>query len=200
MTTAEGIVAADSQVTVRISIRTWSLVVLVLYLISGAAFAGFTLAGGIWFTISDAVGLFLGTSMLVVVVQYDRLLRPLIGSLSLTARRIGVVGMGIAIAGSIVLLSSQAGHVFVPGGGGLGMQFAGWGLLGIWFLLIGGMILRTQILTHRVAIAAYVAGAGSVLAMIATIPLGSDSPAVSLGFTATFVAIVFWVIWSRQET
>ena len=34
MTTAEGIVAADSQVTVRISIRTWSLVVLVLYLIS----------------------------------------------------------------------------------------------------------------------------------------------------------------------
>jgi hypothetical protein len=47
--------------------------------------------------------------------------------------------------------------------------------------------------------AAYVAGAGSVVAMAATLPLGADSIAVSLGFTLTFIAIIFWVVWTRRE-
>lgn len=200
MTAAEGAVtiAAPTDKT-RESIRTWALVALVLYLISGVAFAGFSAAGGIWYTISDAVGLLLGVALMVLVIGFDDLFRPLAGSRSRTARWVGVVAMGLGIVGSIVLLTSEVSHEFVPAEGGLGMQFAGWALLGVWFLMIAPMGTGTGLFSRRWAWAAVIAGAGSVVAMAATIPLGPDSLAVSTGFSVTFIAIVFWVVWTRSE-
>ena len=196
MTTAEGIapISVASE-----GIRTWALVALVLYLVSGVAFAGFSAVGGVWYTISDAVGLLLAISIMVLVVRFDDLLRPLVDSISQTTRWIGVVAMSLGIAGSIVLLGSQVSHHFIPAEVGLGMQFAGWGLLGVWFILQAVMGARTALFSGRWAIAAYIAGAGSVVAMIATIPLGPDSPTVSVGFTVTFLAIILWVVWTRKE-
>jgi hypothetical protein len=200
MTAAESAVLAPAEATKsKESIRTWALVSLVLYLISGVAFAGFTSVGGIWFTISDAVGLILTIALMMLVIGFDALFRPSMGALSRTARWIGVAAMALAAVGSIVLLASDVSHEFIPGEGGLGMQFAGWGLLGVWFLMIGVMGSRTGTFSGRWKWAAYVAGAGSVIAMAATLPLGPASIAVSIGFTVTFVAIVFWVIWTRKE-
>lgn len=201
MTTAESAVAVPGGGTAKTkeSIRTWALVALVLYLISGVAFAGFTSVGGIWFTISDAVGLILAIALMILVIEFDALFRPSMGALSRSARWIGVAGMALAVAGSVILLTSDVSHEFIPGEGGLGMQFAGWGLLGVWFLMIGAMGGRTRTFSARWQWAAYVAGAGSVIAMAATLPLGPDSMAVSVGFTVTFLAIVFWVIWTRKE-
>lgn len=200
MTTAESVVPVPAEAAkTRENIRTWALVSLVLYLISGVAFAGFTAAGGIWYTISDAVGLLLAVALMLVVMHFDALFRPSMGTLSRTARWIGVFAMGLAAAGSVVLLTSEVSHEFVPGEGGLGMQFVGWGVLGIWFLLVGRMGERTTMFSRRWKLAAYAAGVGSIAAMAATLPLGPDSIAVSIGFTVAFVAIVLWVIWTRKE-
>lgn len=200
MTTAEGAVPLPTEAAkTKESIRTWALVSLILYLISGVAFAGFTTSGGIWYTISDAVGLILAISLMMLVIGFDGLFRDSMKGLSRTARWIGVVGMALAAAGSIVLLTSDVSHEFIPGEGGLGMQFAGWGLLGVWFLMIGVMGERSGLFSLRWRLASYVAGVGSVIAMIATVPLGADSIAVSLGFTVTFFAIVLWVLWTRKE-
>jgi FtsH-binding integral membrane protein len=200
MTTAETAVPIPAETAKnREAIRTWALVSLVLYLMSGVAFAGFTTSGGIWYTISDAVGLLLAVALLLVVLSFDALFRPAMGAMSRTARWIGVFAMGLAAAGSIVLLTSEVSHEFVPGEGGLGMQFVGWGLLGVWFLMIGVMGDRTARFSGRWKWAAYAAGVGSIVAMVATIPLGADSIAVSVGFTVAFVAIVLWVVWTRRE-
>ncbi|MGD2044080.1 MAG: hypothetical protein PVJ28_10560 [Acidimicrobiia bacterium] len=200
MTTAESAVPVPAEAAkTREAIRTWALVSLVLYLISGVAFAGFTASGGMWYTISDAVGLMLAVALLLVVLHFDALLRPAMGSMSQTARWVGVFAMGLAAAGSLVLLTSEVSHEFVPGEGGLGMQFVGWGLLGVWFLLVGVMGARTAMFSARWKWAAYAAGVGSIVAMAATLPLGPDSIAVSIGFTVAFVAIVLWVVWTRKE-
>lgn len=200
MTTAERAVPVPTGTAkTRESIRTWALVSLILYVISGIAFAGFTAAGGIWYTISDAVGLLLAIALMLVVVHFDALFRPTMGNLSRTARWVGVLAMGVAAAGSVILLTSEVSHEFVPGEGGLGMQFVGWGLLGVWFLLIGVMGARTSMFNGRWRRAAYAAGVGSIVAMAATVPLGADSIAVSVGFTIAFLAIVLWVVWTRKE-
>lgn len=200
MTTAESAVPVPAEAAkTRESIRTWALVSLILYLISGVAFAGFTASGGIWYAISDAVGLLLAIALLMVVLHFDVLFRPAMAGLSRTARWIGVFAMGLAAAGSVVLLTSEVSHEFVPGEGGLGMQFVGWGLLGVWFLHIAVMGGRTATFSRRWRWAAYAAGVGSIVAMAATIPLGPESIAVSIGFTVAFVAIVLWVIWTRRE-
>jgi len=200
MTTTDRSIGISATATnTRESLRTWALVSLVLYLISGVAFAGFSSFGGVWFTISDAVGLLLGIALMVVVIQFDNLFRSEFGSYSRTSRWIGVFAMGLGIAGSIVLLTSQVSHEFVPAEGGLGMQFVGWGLLGIWFLMLASMGSRSGLFSQRWTWAARLTGGGSVVAMALTLPLGPDSPVVSIGFALTFVAIIFWVVWTRKE-
>jgi len=200
MTTAEGTAAIrDVAADAKESIRAWALVSLVLYIVSGIAFAGFSQSGGIWFTVSDAVGLLLGIALMVLVVQFDRLFRQEFEGFARAARWIGVVAMGLGVAGSIVLLTSEVSHEFIPGEGGLGMQFVGWGLLGVWFIMLASMGSRSGLFSARWTWAARIAGIGSVVAMAATIPLGPDSAAVSTGFALTFVAIIFWVVWTRKE-
>ena len=123
MTTAEsGLPAAGVAESTTESIRSWALVSLVLYVISGIAYAGFIVAGGVWSTISDSVGLLLAVSLLILVLGFDTLFRPRFGRTAQTARWVGVVAMSLGIAGSIVLLSSQTqkslsqeSHCWEPG-------------------------------------------------------------------------------------
>lgn len=199
MTTAERAAALAETATTKEKIRTWALVSLILYLVSGVAFVGFSTSGGIWYTISDALGLLLGAALMVVVIQFDNLLRPEFGSLSRAARWIGVLGLGLAMAGSIVLLTSEVSHEFIPGEGGLGMQFVGYGIHGVWFLMLAGMGVRTGWFSRRWIWAGRAAGAGSVLAMVLTVPFGPDSYVASTAFAVAFIAIVLWVVWTRQE-
>ena len=201
MTTADGAIQGveESTSAAEAKIRTWALVALFLYLVSGAAFVGFLSVGGIWATISDSVGLFLAISLMMLVIAFDELLRPITGSVSNVARWIGLVGTGLAAAGSIVLLTSEVSHEFIPGEGGLGMQFVGYGLHGVWFLLLAAMTRKEPMFSARWRLAAFLAGVGSVVAMLATIPLGADSMIVSSGFGLTFIAIIAWVIWTRSE-
>lgn len=180
------------------TIRTWGIVALVAFLVSLIAYAGFMTAGGVWFTISDASGLLLAGSMIPVMIAFDAPLRYKHGTTSRIARWIGVTGMVVAGVGSIVLLTSEVSHEFVPAGGGLGMQFVGFGLEGVWFLMIGRMASDGAIFSRRFVWAAYAAGVGFVVGALGG-PLGPDNPIVMAAATTSLVAFIVWALLTRRE-
>ncbi len=197
MTTAEGITPAAKAGT-REQIRTWSLVALVVFVLSLVAYAGFTTVGGIWFTISDALGLALAAAMIPVVIGLDTLARPVVGDISRTARWVGLAAMTIVIIGSIVLLTSEVSHEFVPAGGGLGMQFVGFGLEGVWFLMLARIGDRAGLFARRLTRVTYLVGAGFVIGALGG-PMGPDSPLVMVGMTLAFIGFIAWVVMLRRE-
>lgn len=180
------------------SIRTWVLVTVVAFILSLVAYAGFMTAGGVWFTISDALGLFLAGSMIPVMIGFDALLRPAHGLTSRIAKWVGVSGMVIAGVGSIVLLTSEVSHEFVPAGGGLGMQFVGFGLEGVWFLLLGSMASRNRMFSRLFVWAAYAAGLGFAFGALGA-PLGPDSLVVMTGATTSLLGFMAWALLARRE-
>ncbi len=199
MTTAERTIGASATTDRTIAtVRSWTLIALVTFLVSLALWIGFLTVGGVFFTLSDGIALFMAGSMIPVMIGYDTLLRPSAGRLSRTARWIGLAGMAIASAGSIVLLAGDVAHDFVPAGGGLGMQFLGFGLEGVWFLMLGAMVSRGGLLSKRVSRVAYLAGAGFALGVLGS-PLGPDHPIVAIGGLASLVGFVLWAIWTRAE-
>jgi hypothetical protein len=197
MTTAEG-VAHGVRAGAREQIRTWSLVALVVFVLSLVAYAGFTTVGGIWFTISDALALGLAAVMMPVMTGLDALLRPVVGNVSRTARWVGLAAMTIVIIGSIVLLTSEVSHEFVPAGGGLGMQFVGFGLEGVWFLLLARIGHRAGLFSRRLTRVTYLVGGGFVVGALGA-PMGPDSPLVMVGMTLAFIGFIAWVVMLRPE-
>lgn len=197
MTTAEGI-RAGSVAGSREQIRTWSLIALVVFVLSLVAYVGFTTVGGIWFTISDALALALAAAMIPVVIGFDALTRPIVGDISRMARWVGLAAMTIVIIGSIVLLTSEVSHEFVPAGGGLGMQFVGFGLEGVWFLMLARIGARAGLFSRRLTRVTYLAGAGFVVGALGA-PMGSDSPLVMIGMTLAFIGFIAWVVMLRPE-
>lgn len=199
MTTAETATRTrEAEHSTIDSIRTWVLVTVVAFVLSLVAYAGFMTAGGFWLTISDALGLFLAGSMIPVMIGFDALLRPAHGRTSRIARWVGVSGMVIAGVGSIILLTSEVSHDFVPAGGGLGMQFVGFGLEGVWFLLLGSMALRNDFFSRRFVWAAYAAGLGFAIGALGA-PLGPDSLVVVTGATASLFGFMAWALLTRRE-
>lgn len=198
MTTAQSVTLVEASASTVESIRTWAFAALLAFMASLVAYAGFMTVGGIWFTISDALGLALAGSMIPVMIGFDTLLRPAVGTTSRTAKWIGVTGMVIAGVGSIILLTSEVSHEFVPAGGGLGMQFVGFGLEGVWLLMVGVMVSRTAIMSRRVVWTCYLAGIGFVVGVLGA-PLGPDSALVMSGAILSFVSFVLWVPWVRSE-
>lgn len=199
MTTAEASEARrEAGHSVSASIRTWVLVTLVAFLLSLVAYGGFMTAGGIWFTISDALGLALAGSMIPVMIGFDSLLRPAHGDTSRVAKWIGVCGMALAGVGSIVLLTSEVSHEFLPAGGGLGMQFVGFGLEGVWFMMLGYMASRGQVFGKRFVWTAYAAGLGFAVSAFGA-SLGPDSTVVMTGATVSLIAFISWAILTRRE-
>ncbi len=180
------------------TVRTWTLVALVMFLLNLVAYAGFSVAGGVWFTVSDALGFGLAASMVPVMVGMDRMVRPKVGDASQTARIIGVTGMIVAMVGSIVLLTSEVSHEFVPAGGGLGMQFVGFGLEGVWFLLVGRLASRAGIYSSRLATVCYITGAGFLVGATGA-AFGPDSIGVMVGMTLSFFGFIAWAVMSRRQ-
>lgn len=180
------------------TVRTWTLVALVMFLLNLVAYAGFSVAAGVWFAVSDALGFALAASMVPVMLGMDRLVRPGVGDMSRVARIIGVTGMVVAMAGSIVLLTSEVSHEFVPAGGGLGMQFVGFGLEGVWFLLMGRLASRAGIYSGRLAIVCYVTGAGFLVGGTGA-AFGPDSIGVMVGMTLSFFGFIAWAVMSRRQ-
>lgn len=197
MTSIDRAVGAVASGVVE-SVRTWTLVALAMFLLNLVAYAGFSVAGGVWFTVSDALGFALAASMVPVMVGMDRLVRPNVGGVSRVARIIGVAGMVIAMAGSIVLLTSEVSHEFVPAGGGLGMQFVGFGLEGVWFLSMGRLASRAGIYSNRLATVCYLTGAGFLVGATGA-AFGPDSTVVMVGMTLSFLGFVAWAVMSRRQ-
>lgn len=197
MTTAEG-VAHGARAGTREQVRTWSLVALVVFILSLVAYVGFTTVGGIWFTISDALALALAVAMIPVVIGLDTIARPVVGNISRTARWVGLAAMTIVIIGSIVLLTSEVSHEFVPAGGGLGMQFIGFGLEGVWFLILARIGDRAGLFSRRLTRVTYLVGAGFVVGALGA-PMGPASPLVMVGMTLAFIGFIVWVVMLRRE-
>lgn len=78
------------------------------------------------------------------------------------------------------------------------MQFLGFGLEGVWFILVGWMASVSGILSGRIAKVCYLAGAGFVLGVLGS-PFGPDHPLVATGGAVSLIGFVMWAIWSRRE-
>lgn len=199
MTASPGAIATATHVeATRGSVRTWTLMALVAFLLSLVLWVGFLTVGGIFFTLSDGIALFMAAAMAPVMVGYDTLLRPSAGRLSRAAMWIGVSGMTLAGVGSILLLADEVAHEFVPAGGGLGMQFVGFGLEGVWFVMVGVMASRAGLFSPRVGRACSLAGVGFALGALGS-PLGPDHPIVAVGGLASLIGFVLWAVWTRAE-
>jgi len=197
MTTAKA-VASRARVGTREQIRTWGLVTLVVFVLSLVAYVGFSTVGGIWFAISDALALALAVAMLPVMVGLDVLLRPIVGNISRTTLWVGMAAMTLIIVGSIVLLTSEVSHEFVPAGGGLGMQFVGFGLEGVWFLMLGRIGDRAGLFGRGLTAVTYLAGVGFVVGALGS-PTGPDSSLVVVGMTLAFIGFIAWVVMLRRD-
>lgn len=78
------------------------------------------------------------------------------------------------------------------------MQFVGFGLEGVWFLLIGRLASRAGIYSSRLAIVSYVTGAGFLVGATGA-AFGPDSIAVMVGMTLSFFGFIGWAIISRRQ-
>ncbi|HUG32040.1 MAG TPA: hypothetical protein VMM14_04040 [Acidimicrobiia bacterium] len=136
--------------------------------------------------------------MMPVVAGLDALLRPVVGNISRTTRWVGMAAMTVIIVGSIVLLTSEVSHEFVPAGGGLGMQFVGFGLEGVWFLMLARIAGRAGLFSGGLTSVTYVVGVGFVIGAIGG-PTGPDSPLVMVGMTLAFIGFMVWVVMMRRE-
>lgn len=199
MTTAEH--AAEAMATaepsVRKSIRFWAMAALVAFVAAIAAFAGFMTVGGVFYTISDGIALLQAIAFVPLILGIDTVLSGA-GSLARTGKWLGLVGCALVGVGSIVLLTSEVTHEFVPAGGGLGMQFAGFGLIGAWFLVQGIISRRHGVFGATTTWSTLVLGAGFVIGGLGS-PMGPDSIAVTIGMALGFLGFFVWVFSIRKE-
>ena len=197
MTTAEGpFEAGRVETAARDRVRTWIGVALSLFLLNLAAYVGFTLVGGIFFVISDALALLLGVAMVPVVSGLPQALsgpKP-----STVATRVGLAGAGLVGVGALILLASEVAHELVPGAGGLGLQFIGFSLIGVWLMAVGRSGRSNDGVSRIGANAALVAGVAFAVGILA-VPLGPASPVVALAAAFSFGGFVTWSVVSRRD-
>lgn len=182
----------------RRRIRTWALVVLVGFIASGIAYAGFLTVGGVWFTISDAIGLVQAVVFVPLILAYDNVFRVSEPNLAKTGRWLGLTGSALVGVGSIILLTSEVSHEFVPAGGGLGMQLVGFGLVGAWFFVMGLLGRRTGLFGRSTNLAVMTIGVAFLVGAVGS-AFGPDSIPTTLGFTVAFVGLFVWVFSVRRE-
>lgn len=196
MTTAAATQALGHGET-RQSIRLWTALSLATFLLSLVLWVGFMTAGGVFFVLSDAVALLMAATMIPVMVGYDRIFRPGFGTRSAVSRWVGVVGMTVAAVGSLVLLTAEVTHEYVAGIDGLGLQLIGFGLEGVWFLLVPGMARSAGIYDQRLVYACYATGVGFLMAVPGSV-IGPDSLLVTAGGALSLVGFLLWALWSRR--
>ncbi|MGA7270910.1 MAG: hypothetical protein WB239_07540 [Acidimicrobiia bacterium] len=186
--------ALDTEL-LRKRLRTWTLATLVTFLLSLVAFVAFMSLGDAFVTLSDSISLLLAVAIVPVVNGLDTLLAPAATPLSRLIRWTGLIGAGLVGAGSIVLLAADL--TSLSGTGGLPMQYIGYALIGVWIVISSGFLPRSSLLPRQVTTAAYVAGAGFLLGLLAG-PLGPESPVVMLAGLLSVVGFVAWCIFIRS--
>ncbi|MGI9609182.1 MAG: hypothetical protein ACR2NL_02705 [Acidimicrobiia bacterium] len=199
MTTHEAAVPiSGDEASSRQSVRTWILVSFALFVVEIGAWIGFVTVGGVFFTISDAVSLLLGASLIPVVLGLDSIFKEDEPRLARSAKWVGLAAMTLISVGSIVILTSEVSHEFVPAGGGLSMQIAGFALFGVWLLLVGILSGRTETFGRRSEFAAKAVAAGFFLGSLGS-PFGPDNVVTILGGVIGLSAYVVWVFSTRAD-
>lgn len=181
------------------SVGVWAWASLAVMLASIAVWPAFVAWGGIWFTISDSIGLVFATVTIPVIVGLDRWFSPHAPALAGTARWIGLAGMVAIGAGSILLVAGQVNHEFQPAQGGLGVQIAGYGLWGVWLLLTAELARRAGTLGRAVVVAGYTIGAAIVLGMVGA-TRGPDHPITVVAGATLAIGLVAWTVAVARAT
>lgn len=174
------------------SVGAWAWASLAVMLASLAVWPAFVVWGGIWFTISDSIGLVFAVVTVPLVVGLDRWFAPHAPGLARTARWVGIAGLVLVGAGSILLVAGQVDHEFQPAQGGLGVQLAGYGLWGAWLLLTAEFARRAGTLGRTVVRAGYTIGVAIVIGMVGATQ-GPDHP-ITIG--AGLVLLAGLVVWT----
>lgn len=78
------------------------------------------------------------------------------------------------------------------------MQFVGFGLEGVWFLLMGRLASRAGIYSSRLATVCYLTGGGFLVGATGA-AFGPDSIGVMVGMTLSFFGFIAWAIMSRRQ-
>lgn len=177
----------------------WAYASLAVMLASMAVWPAFIAWGGVWFTISDAIGLVFASVTVPVVVGLDRWFSPHAPGLARPARWIGLAGMVLIGAGSVLLIAGQVSHEFAPAQGGLGVQIAGYGLWGVWLLLTAELSRRAGTLGVAVTRAGYTIGVAIVLGMVGATQ-GPDHPITIVAGTVLLVGLVVWTVAVARAT
>jgi hypothetical protein len=172
--------------------------VLVATLLAVVLGVGFFSYGGIFAPLSDAGGLLVGL-----------LLAPLVWGMYLLNRGDGlnrsvfllgvmtVLGICLGSIGLIVMYVLSLDPASY-GAGVLGIQFAGWLLLGAWLLGVGGLGLRNETVERRVSWAAIVTGigaAGGIVSLVYSYAIGSFTLAFPVFMALFAVGFVLWAFW-----
>lgn len=172
------------------------MVALALFVLNLVAYVGFSVAGGIFFAISDALALLLAVAMVPVITG----MAAVLGSrrLSSLVTRTGLAGAGLIVVGALILLTAEVGHEFVPASGGLGLQFVGFALIGVWLIGLARSAARTTGFSRRTIWSAHVAGVGFAVGILA-LPLGPESIVVALAAVLSFFGFVTWTLSLRND-
>lgn len=154
---------------------------------------------GPWAVASDVSAAAYGLALVPLVQGVAAELDRATGRRSL-ARDLGVLAAGLVTAGSTWLVAGAAG--LVPDGGrvGLAVQMIGFGALGGWLVLVGARTLRTRRWGRVAGWAAVAAGTGHLVGGAAAALQMFTSPLFALGYSASIVGFVTFLISLLKET
>ena len=177
----------------------WALASYTLVLASIVVWPAFVVWGGIWFTISDAMGLILATVTIPLIVGLDRVFAPRAPTGARVARWVGIAAMVLLGAGSLLLIAGQVDHEFQPAQGGLGVQFAGWGLWGLWLTMTGHLARRTGTFGRGVVWSGYTVGFSILVGLVGAVQ-GPAHPITIAGAVGMFGSLTSWTFAVRRQT
>lgn len=178
------------------SIRKWLLLGLGAYGFGVLTGIGYFTIGGVFALLSDAASIAMALTMIPVVLGLAKIFERQNKEFSKIARLVGLTGFTLLGTGGAILVLFYFLRT-LPGGFGLGMQFAGIFLQGIWLMLVGIQAQKTGMFSPKVSRAAIAAGAGYFV-VAAGSALGF-SPILYLASAVSIGAYVLWVLWTRAE-
>jgi hypothetical protein len=182
--------------SVQTSIRRWLLLGLGAYGFGVLTGIGYFTIGGIFALLSDAASVAMGLTMIPVVLGLAKIFERQNPEFSKIARLIGLTSFSLMSLGGAILVIFYFLRTF-PGGFGLGIQFAGIFLQGIYLMLVGILSQKTGTFSQKVSIAAIVGGVGYFV-----VGAGSAfgfSPILYLASAVSVGAYVLWALWTRAE-
>jgi hypothetical protein len=182
--------------SVQSSIRRWLLMGLGAYGFGVLTGIGYFTIGGIFALLSDAASIAMAVTMIPVVLGLAKIFERHNKEFSKIARLVGLTGFTLLGTGGAILVLFYFLRT-LPGGLGLGMQFAGIFLQGIWLMLVGILSQKTGTFSQKVSIAAIVGGVGYFV-----VGAGSAfgfSPILYLASAVSVGAYVLWALWTRAE-